>query len=64
MAGRVGLIELGEDGPVHLTLIKRPDVEDLLTKPKNGYEGEVEIGESETIMKPIQEVLGQCRVFT
>jgi len=64
MAGRVGLIGLGEDGPVHLTLIERPDLEDLLNKHNNGCEGEVGIEGSETIMKPIQEVLDQCRVFT
>lgn len=55
-AGRVGLVELEKDGPVHLTLIKRPNLEGLL-------EGEAGIEESETIMKPIQEVLGQCRLF-
>ena len=55
-AGRVGLIELEKDGPVPLTLIKRPDLEGLL-------EGGAGIEESETIMKPIQEVLDQCRMF-
>lgn len=63
-AGRVGLMDLGKDGPIHLTLIKRPDLESLLIKHKYGDEGEAGIEEWETIMKPIQEVLDQCRVFT
>jgi hypothetical protein len=65
MAARVGLIELEKDGPVHLTLIARPDPEDPLIKHKHGHnDGEAEIEESETIMKPIQEVLDRCRVST
>jgi len=59
-AGRVGLIELEKDGPVHLALVKRPDLEGL---HKCGDEGDAGIEESETIMKPIQEVLDRCRVF-
>ena len=62
--GRVGLIGLEMDGPVHLTLIKRPELEGLLIEHKYGDEGEAGIEESETIMKPIQDVLDQCRVFT
>ena len=51
-AGRVGLIELEDDGLVPLVLIKRPVLED-------GTEVEVE----EAITMPIQEVLNRCRVL-
>lgn len=50
-AGRVGLIELEEDGLVPLVPIRRPALE------------EVEV-EEETITMPIQEVLNHCRVVT
>jgi len=52
-AGRVGPVDLEKDGPVHLSLIKRPDLN----------EGEAEVEETETITKQIQEVLDHCRVF-
>lgn len=51
-AGRVGLVELEKNGLVPLTLIKRPAIGD-----------EADEEGTETIVKPIQEVLDQYRVF-